>query len=93
MEKWFHPTRYLVRDYLFMLGLKLIHVSKRGSRNTPKELHVDVRIIDDQLAGYTDSVAAPPPHRLMSVAYSREQNSIFVIIRGDYKQWSDIWSP
>ena len=32
MDKWFHPTLYLVCDYLSMLGLKLIHVSKSGPR-------------------------------------------------------------
>ena len=29
MDKWFHLTLYNRCDYLFMLGLKLIHVSKR----------------------------------------------------------------
>ena len=28
----FHPTLYCACDYFFMLGLKLIHVSKRGPR-------------------------------------------------------------
>ena len=30
MGKAFHPTLYWACDYLSMLGLKLIHVSKRG---------------------------------------------------------------
>ena len=30
MDNWFHPTFYNGSDYLFMLGFKLIHVSKRG---------------------------------------------------------------
>ena len=30
MDKWFHPTLYWACDYLYMLRLKLIHVSKRG---------------------------------------------------------------
>ena len=34
MDKWFHPTLYNGCDYLSMLGLKLIHVSKRGLRKT-----------------------------------------------------------
>ena len=32
MEKLFHPTPYWACDYLSMLCLKLIHVSKRGLR-------------------------------------------------------------
>ena len=32
LKKWFHPTLYNGCDYLFMPGLKLIHVSKRSSR-------------------------------------------------------------
>ena len=30
MDKWFHPTQYNGCNYLSMLRLKLIHVSKRG---------------------------------------------------------------
>ena len=30
LDKWFHPTLYKPCDYLSMLGLKLIHVSKMG---------------------------------------------------------------
>ena len=30
MDKWFHPTRYNGCNYLSMLGVTLIHVSKRG---------------------------------------------------------------
>ena len=30
MVRWFHPTLFWACDYLSMLGLKLIHVSKRG---------------------------------------------------------------
>ena len=30
MDKYFHPTLYLGCNYIFMLGLKLIHVSKSG---------------------------------------------------------------
>ena len=30
MDKWFHTTLYWAPDYLSMLGLKLIHVSKRA---------------------------------------------------------------
>ena len=30
MDKWFHPTLYWTRDYLSMLGLRLMLVSKRG---------------------------------------------------------------
>ena len=33
MHKWFPPTLYWVCDYLSMMGLKLIHVSKRGPRS------------------------------------------------------------
>ena len=29
MDKLFQPTLYWICDYLFLLGLKLIHVSKR----------------------------------------------------------------
>ena len=36
MDALFHPTLYWVCDYLFMLGLKLIHISKRGIRS-PKD--------------------------------------------------------
>ena len=32
MDKSFHPTVYIGYNYLSMLGLKLIHVSKRGPR-------------------------------------------------------------
>ena len=32
MDEWFHPTVYNGCNYLSMLGLKLNHVSKRGSR-------------------------------------------------------------
>ena len=32
-NKEFHPTLYWACDYLSMLGLKLIHVSKRAPRN------------------------------------------------------------
>ena len=30
MDKWFHPTHHNGCNYLSLLGLKLIHVSKRG---------------------------------------------------------------
>ena len=30
MDKWFHPTHFNGCNYLSMLGLRLIHVSKRG---------------------------------------------------------------
>ena len=30
MDKQFHPTFYQAYDYLSMLGLKLMHISKRG---------------------------------------------------------------
>ena len=30
MDKWFHPTHFWECDYLSMLGLKLIHVRKKG---------------------------------------------------------------
>ena len=30
MDKWFHRTRYLECDYLFRLGLNLIHARKRS---------------------------------------------------------------
>ena len=33
IDKKFHPTLYWACDYLSMLGLKLIHVSKRGHRH------------------------------------------------------------
>ena len=33
MNKWFDPTVYWVRDYLSMLGLKLIRASKRDPSN------------------------------------------------------------
>ena len=32
MDKWFHPTFCWTRDYLSVLGLKLILISKRGPR-------------------------------------------------------------
>ena len=32
MDKWFHPTHFNGCNSLFMLGLKFIHVSKRGHR-------------------------------------------------------------
>ena len=31
IDMWFHPTRCNGRNYLSMLGLKLIHVSKKGA--------------------------------------------------------------
>ena len=34
MHKLFHPTHYNGCNYLSMLGLKLIHVSKRGHRQS-----------------------------------------------------------
>ena len=40
MDKWFYPTFYWARDYLSMLVLKWIHVSKRGPRCLPKYFHV-----------------------------------------------------
>ena len=40
MDKWFYPTFYWARDYLSMLLLKWIHVSKRGPRCLPKYFHV-----------------------------------------------------
>ena len=33
MDQWFHPTLYWACNYLSMLGLKLIHVSKLGPRS------------------------------------------------------------
>ena len=33
MDKYFHPIFYKGCGYLFMLGLKLIHASKRGHRS------------------------------------------------------------
>ena len=30
MDKWFHPTRHWVCNYLSILGLKLNHISERG---------------------------------------------------------------
>ena len=35
MDKWFHPTLYWACDYLSMLGVKFIHVSKRGHLRYP----------------------------------------------------------
>ena len=32
MDKQFHPTLYWVCDYIFMMGLQLIHLSKRAPR-------------------------------------------------------------
>ena len=34
IDKLFYPMRYIGCNYLFMLGLKLIHVSKKGSMET-----------------------------------------------------------
>ena len=33
MDTWFNPTPYWACDILFMLELKLIHVSQRGPGN------------------------------------------------------------
>ena len=34
MNKQFHPTFYLADEYLFMLGLKLVHINKSDHVNT-----------------------------------------------------------
>ena len=37
MDKYFHPTLYWVWDYLSMLGIELIHVTKSDSSIGPRQ--------------------------------------------------------
>ena len=39
-DKWFHPTLYWACGYLSMLGLRLIHISKRGPWWGHSKLHL-----------------------------------------------------
>ena len=57
MDKHVHPTLYWTCDYLSMLGLKLIHVSKRGPwtsmTNSPRHVELPFPVKGDQSAGST----------------------------------------
>ena len=52
MDKLFHLTIYWACDYLYMLGLKLIHVNIRGPRwetSTCILYDVDTMAVDDKV--------------------------------------------
>ena len=49
MDKWFHSTHYNGCNYLFMLGYKLTHVRKRGTRWINSCIQVSQYGIDDDL--------------------------------------------
>ena len=52
MDKWFHPTLYGARDYLSMLGLKLIRVAKEAPGY--KHLTIDSMQVQKYLGAQAD---------------------------------------
>ena len=57
MDKLFHPTLYNGCNYIYMLGLKLNHVNKRGPRNHPSLTVICLYALSIQKLWHRSSVA------------------------------------